>query len=888
VGIGTTSPTQKLHVNGSLLVENSTGSALFFVNSSSGNVGIGTTSPTQKLTVAGNIGIQAGANAFIGTLDNFALSLRTNNADRVFITNTGNVGIGTTSPGSRLEVRGSTSDSSASALNITNSGGTSLLYVRNDGNVGIGTTTPAYKLDVVGAIRLQPSSAPTGANGVIYYDSSTNKFRCYQNGAWVDCIASGGLGGSGTTNYVAKFTDSTTLGNSQIFDNGTSVGIGTTTPTQKLHVNGSLLVENSTGSALFFVNSSSGNVGIGTTSPTQKLTVAGNIGIQAGANAFIGTLDNFALSLRTNNADRVFITNTGNVGIGTTSPGSRLEVRGSTSDSSASALNITNSGGTSLLYVRNDGNVGIGTTTPAYKLDVAGNIRAQTSLTAGINVETLSADKTLTPGTDKMYQYLSTGGANRIVYLATTTAKAGDKFIIKNNDSGSSNSYLKIQQGSTVLDYIYARSIREYIFDGTNWVSADVGTGISGSDSNVAIGYNATGYNSGAAVGYNAYGHNYGAAVGAYATGYNYGTAVGYSASGYNYSAAVGAYATGYNYGTAVGYNALGYSIGTAVGAVASGYNSGAAVGYNAYGHNYGAAVGAFASGYNYGTAVGYSASGYNYSAAVGYFATGYNYGTAVGAYAKGMRYGAALGYQAGYNIDTTADRYNVLVGAYSGYRLTTGIGNIIIGYGAGYDSTYSPTTGSYNILIGYNAWTPATTTSNFLNIGGLIFGTNLSTTPNTISTGNVGIGTTTPTQKLHVNGSLLVENSTGSALFFVNSSSGNVGIGTTSPNQKLHVIGNINASGYVYGLTGLCIGSDCKTSWSQIGSISPWDNSTTQIFVRAGYPTYINASNTLFINGTSGNVGIGTTTPSEKLEVQGRILVASSSQFELQPSDLI
>jgi hypothetical protein len=96
----------------------------------------------------------------------------------------------------------------------------------------------------------------------------------------------------------------------------------------------------------------------------------------------------------------------------------------------------------------------------------------------------------------------------------------------------------------------------------------------------------------------------------------------------------------------------------------------------------------------------------------------------------------------------------------------------------------------------------------------------------------------------------------------------GSVGIGTTSPIKKLDVVGDINATGYVYGLTGLCIGTDCKTSWSQVGGVGPWDNSTTQIFVREGYPSYVNASNTLFINGISGNVGIGTTSPSSKLEV--------------------
>jgi hypothetical protein len=93
----------------------------------------------------------------------------------------------------------------------------------------------------------------------------------------------GSVGGSGTTNYVAKWVNSTDIGNSSIFDNGTSVGIGTNTPTStyKLDVVGNIFSSGFLKAGLYTTLSSAGTSGaLSLNSSTETLKMLfGNGGV---------------------------------------------------------------------------------------------------------------------------------------------------------------------------------------------------------------------------------------------------------------------------------------------------------------------------------------------------------------------------------------------------------------------------------------------------------------------------------------------------------------------------------------------------------------------------------------------------------------------------------
>jgi hypothetical protein len=176
---------------------------------------------------------------------------------------------------------------------------------------------------------------------------------------WVKVGAGGGgtIGGSGTTNYVPKFTAGTTIGNSQIFDNGTNVGIGTASPAQRLDVAGAGQF-GQTGSGSFTIsmtNNDQSNVrfrinNTGTGGQNFSI-VGGNPGI---SNSGLSIYD------ETNAATRLHISSTGNVGISYTAPAAKLSVNGTAlintnTDNGVDKLQVSGSAIASTLKVNTSG-----------------------------------------------------------------------------------------------------------------------------------------------------------------------------------------------------------------------------------------------------------------------------------------------------------------------------------------------------------------------------------------------------------------------------------------------------------------------------------------------------------------------------------------------------
>ena len=346
-----------------------------FAVKGNGNVGIGTTAPTDQLTLGstsfGNLTLSQNSNgAFIGTRNAAGsadvLRLGTSYTERLRIDSSGNVGIGTNNPIQKLSVvgAGSTTDARALGLFDGNIGASTNIY-----GIGVGNAGTEYLMMGLNKNSVT-GSVPSGATFISTFNTAGT--------------LSLGRGGS---NGLPSTTD--------LFINSSgNVGVGTITPAVALEVSGVIrstrsdyakllltntaspyewAVENKTdkftitdvtaGSSARLTIDTSGSIGIGTQNPLEKLHVQGNISMgspdfstrainmyqsaSGGINAYGLYFDglspgSYRSDIRVNGVSVLSVTQNQRVGVGTTSPGSKLEVTNGTN--SNGALTVSASG----------------------------------------------------------------------------------------------------------------------------------------------------------------------------------------------------------------------------------------------------------------------------------------------------------------------------------------------------------------------------------------------------------------------------------------------------------------------------------------------------------------------------------------------------------------
>ncbi|HAI98559.1 TPA: hypothetical protein DCL30_03420 [Candidatus Peribacteria bacterium] len=558
VGIGVTgTPETKLEVAGtmsgkSLQVTGTGATPLIYANAGNGNVGIGTTEPASKLA------IYSGDNKDTGPIINLGGSaVNQFESGRLRFTETTSMEATTGYKGAFIHYDGSVDKLNIGvhdvADQLTSSDVNAISILRSNSNVGIGTTSPETKLEVIGtasgrelhAQDLLTSSgglSVTGAaslqstmriNGVTYtfpYGDGAASGRVLATNAagqlsWasVSNLVEGSLtqeiadnryvntsGDTMTGALTIKKTSGTATGNTLVVDTqglvydatSKAVGVGTTSPTSSTKldvVGGALRTDN-----WLFVDRTSGNLNSylgmvtrGAASPSNYGNPLGNgateITTYGTAGLAIGTYDKTSMVFGTNNAERMRIMSGGSIGIGTTNPTTKLEVNGAMSghslrmrDSVASSGSLSVDG-TSYL---NSNTIITGNQNTSGNISASGtlSIAGATSLQSTVRINGVTYTFPYGDGTDSG-KVLKTNGAGQLSW-ATDAGSVnglnyddGDKRYV-NTAGDTMTGALKVRanlSGSSLTVDRTADIFGNLAVSGTTLLDGNMGIGVASS-----------------------------------------------------------------------------------------------------------------------------------------------------------------------------------------------------------------------------------------------------------------------------------------------------------------------------------------------------------------------------------------------------------------------